>query len=91
MKFLPDAGTHWRYKIKKIDLTGPVCKEQNKIPIFINATSSHANFMKFCRIVTIDVRNIPWKFQIDISKIGYFTEQSVKWRQMLVCKIQNGP
>ena len=29
------------------------------------------------------------KFQIDILKIGYFTEQSEKWRQMLVFKIQN--
>ena len=72
-------------KSKKIfDITGPVCKLQTKIPkipIFRNATSRHANFMKFCRIVTIDVRNKPWKFQIDISKIGYFTEQSVKCRK----------
>ena len=59
-------------------------------PVFGNETSRHAIFTKFCRIVTIDVRNKPWKFQIDNSKIGYFTEQSVKWRQMLVCKIQNG-
>ena len=30
------------------------------------------------------------KFQIDIPKIVYFTEQSLKWRQKLVGKIQNG-
>ena len=69
---------------KKYAITLLVCKLQTKIPknpIFRNATSRHANFMKFCRIVTIDVRNKPWKFQIDISKIGYFTEQSVKCRK----------
>ena len=55
---------------------------------FGNAFSRHANFTKFCTIVTIDVRNKPRKFQIDISKIGYFTEQSVKLRQVLVCKLQ---
>ena len=31
--------------------------------------------------INIDVRNKPWKFQIDILKMGYFTEQSVKWHQ----------
>ena len=51
-----------------------------------NATSGHASFTKFCMIINTDVRNQPWKFQIEILKIGYFTEQSVKWRQMLVCK-----
>ena len=73
--------------------TGPFSKLQTKIPkisIFENAFSRHANLTQFCRIVHIDVRNTPWQFQIDISKIDYFTEQSVKWRQMLVCKIQNG-
>ena len=66
-----------RHKIKKIKITGLICKVQTKIPknpIFRNATSRHANFTKFCKIVTIDLRNKPWKFQIDISKIGYFTE-----------------
>ena len=44
------------------DITGPVCKLQTKIPKipnFGNATSRHANFTKFCRIVHIDVRNDP--------------------------------
>ena len=72
-------------KSKKIfDITGPVCKLQTKIPkipIFGNATSRHANLTKFCRNINIDVRNKPWKFQIDISKIGYFTEHSVKCRK----------
>ena len=65
---------------KIFDITWLVCKLQTKIPknpIFRNETSRHTNFTKFCRIVTIDVRNEPWKFQIDISKIGYSTEQSV--------------
>ena len=83
-----------RHEIRNFfDITWLVCKLQTKIPknpIFRNATSRNANFTKFCRIVTIDVRNKPWQFQIDISKIGYLTEQFVKWRQMLVCKIQNG-
>ena len=74
-----------RHEIKKFfDITGPVCKLQTKIPkipIFGNATSRHANLTKFCRNINIDVRNKPWKFQIDISKIGYFTEHSVKCRK----------
>ena len=62
MKFLPDVGIYKeaRNQKKKFDITGPVCKLQNKIqkiPIFRNATSRHANFTKFCRIVHIDVRN----------------------------------
>ena len=32
---------------------------------------------KFCSIIDIDVRDWSWKFQIEISKVGYFTEQSV--------------
>ena len=55
-------------------ITGPVCKLQTKIPknpIFENATSRHAKFTKFYKIVTIDVKNEPWKFKSDISKIGY--------------------
>ena len=43
---------------KDFDITWLVCKLQTKIPkisISRNATSRHANFTKFCRIVTIDV------------------------------------
>ena len=47
------------------------------------------NFMKFCRIINIDFRDWPWKIQIDILKITYSTEQTVKLRKMLLCKIQN--
>ena len=83
-----------RHEIKKIfDRTCLVCKLQTKIPkdpIFGNATSRHANLTKFCRIVAIDVRNESWKFQIDISKIGYLTEQSVECRKKLICKMQKG-
>ena len=61
-----------------------------QIFVLIIIKNGHANFKKFCRIATIDVRNEPWNFQTDILKIGYFAEQSVKWRQKLICKIQNG-
>ena len=64
--------------------------QKRSICNFWNATFGHASFTKFCRIINIDVRNYTWKFQIDSSKIGFFTEQSAKWRQMLVSKIQNG-
>ena len=94
MKFLPHVGTHKEVQIRKIfDISDLICKLQTKIPkipIFGNAISRHANFTNFCRIVHIDVRNKSWKFHIEISKINYFTEQSVKWGKNLVCKIQNG-
>ena len=61
MKFLLDVGIYKEARNqKKFDITGPVCKLQNKIPkilIFRNATSRHANFTKLCRIVNIDIRN----------------------------------
>ena len=95
MKFLPDVGNHKEARNqKKIDITGLVCTLQTKIPkipIFENATFRHANLTTFCRNINMDVRNKPRKFQIDISKIGYFTEDSVRCRKKLVCKIQNGP
>ena len=59
-------------------MSGLVCKVQTKIPkipIFENTFSRHANLTIIRRNINIDVRNEPWKFQIDISKIGYFTEQ----------------
>ena len=64
MKFLPDVGIHTEARNQKFffDITGPVCKLQNKIPkisILENATSRHANYTKFCRIINIDVRNKP--------------------------------
>ena len=42
---------------------------------------------KFCRIVNIDVRNKPWKFQINISKIGYFimARPESRFYENLVC------
>ena len=61
MKFLPQVSIHKEAQIKKFfDITGLVCKLQNKIlkiSIFGNATSRHANFMKFGRIINVDVRN----------------------------------
>ena len=67
LKFLPDIGTHQEALNKK---TGPVFQLQTKFPK--NPIVRHANFTKFCRIITIEVRNEFWKFQINISKIGYF-------------------
>ena len=63
-----------------------------------NATSGHANFTKFCRI--INIQKLTQKI-LELSiltseinhvnfNIGYFTEQFVKWCKILVCKIQNG-
>ena len=76
MKFLPYVGTQIEAQNnKRIDISDLACRLQTKIPrisIFGNATSRHDNLTKFCRNINIDVRNEPWKFQIDISKIGYF-------------------
>ena len=53
------------HKVRKFfGITWLVCKLQTKILknlIFWNATSRRANFTKFCKVVTIDVRNKPWK------------------------------
>ena len=80
MKFLPEVKLSEDARNKNFFL-----KLQTKIPknlIFGNAISRHTNFTKFYRIVTIDVRNKPYKFQIDISKIDYFAEHSVKCRSV---------
>ena len=66
---------------KKIDITHSVCNLQTKYwenPIFGNAASSDQNFTKFCKDIDFDVRKQPWKFQIDISKIDYFADRSLK-------------
>ena len=44
--------------------------------------------MKFCSIINIDVKNYPSKIQVEILKIAYSTEQSVRLRKMLLCKIE---
>ena len=64
MNFLPNVDIHKEARNKKnvFDMSGLVCALQTKIPktsIFGNATSRHAHFTKFCRIVIIDVRNEP--------------------------------
>ena len=74
---------------KCFDISCLLCKLKNKIPkitIFENTTSRHANITKFDSFVHIDVRNKSWKFQIHISKIGYFTDESVKCRKKLEVK-----
>ena len=66
------------------DLSHSVCNLQNKNyekPNFGNLTYRHQNFAKFCTDIHFDIKKKPWKFRIDISKIGNFTEQSVKCRK----------
>ena len=61
IKFSLDFVTYMEVQNQqKFDIDGPVCKLQTKIlkePIFGNASSRHANFTRFCRTITIDVRN----------------------------------
>ena len=68
-----------KYEIKKYwhDWSELKITDQNtgKITIYGNSTFRRTNFKKFCRI---DVRKWTWIFQNDISKIGHFTEQSIK-------------
>ena len=61
MKFVPDVGIYKEARnLKKyMDITVSVCKLQTKLQIFGSATSRHASFIKFRRIVHIDVRNKP--------------------------------
>ena len=63
MKFLSHSGTYKEAQNQRnFDISDLVYELQTKTPktpIFRNATSRHANFMKFCKIVTIDVRNKP--------------------------------
>ena len=93
MKFLPDVKLNEvALNQREIYISWLVFKSQTKILknlIFRNTTSSHANFTTFCRILNIDLRNNPWKIQIDILQIAYSIEQSVDWHKMLVYKIQN--
>ena len=49
-----------------------------KASIFENTTSRHNDFTKFCRIIDNCIRNQSLKFQVDILKIGYFTERFIK-------------
>ena len=72
----------WRHEItKKFDITDSVCNLQTKNwenLIFRYPASSDQNFAKFCKVIHLDVRKQSWKFQIDISKIDYFTGRPLK-------------
>ena len=57
----------------KFDIIGMVCKLQ------VDKVQNHTKSLISGNAIS---RN-------DILKIGYFTEQSVQWRQIKVCKIQN--
>ena len=63
MKFLPDVSIYKEAQNQKMfyEITFPVCELQTEIKktILENATSRLAYLTKFCRIVTIDVRNEP--------------------------------
>ena len=66
-KFYQNSSSVRRHEIrKKFERTWLVCKLQTKIPknqIFRKAYFRHSNITKFCRIVTIDVRNNPQNFR----------------------------
>ena len=47
-------------------------------PIFGNPTSSDQNLTQFCKDIDFDVKKQPLKFQIDILKIDYSINQSLK-------------
>ena len=56
-----------------------------------NVTSSYGNSTKLCAVINIIIRNSPYNFRIDISKIDHSRDQfvkcwSVKYRP--VCKMQ---
>ena len=56
MKILPDVGI--QKETRNFIITGLVCELQTEIrknPIFGNATSKSANFMKVCGVVDINV------------------------------------
>ena len=91
MKFLPDVGIHTKPKTN-FEIICLVCHRPKSLkPDFGYATSKHTNFMKFCRIIKIDIKNWSWKFKIDISKVGYLRnnlwnatkrglQRSIKWK-----------
>ena len=57
----------------------------------LHAHSGDGNFAQFCKIINIDIRKLPKKFQIYISKIDNFTDQSVNCRSAKYrtgCKVQ---
>ena len=84
--FYQMSSTIGRHEIQNnFDITHLICKLQvrkfkKRLDCLLsgNETYEHVSFTKFCRIINIDVKNQPWKFQIDILQIGYITEQSVK-------------
>ena len=81
MNFLPDVGNKEAQNKIKIDITGPVCLG--------NATSWHAKFTKFCRIVTTERQKSTLKISDKYLKVWLLYRRIC--RKNLVCKIQNGP
>ena len=85
MAYLPDVGIYKRALYKKADIT-LVCRLQNKLQIrkkrFLEIqlrTMLTSKRFAGLSILTSD--------QIDISKIRYFIELSVKCRKKLVCSV----
>ena len=81
----------WRHKIQKLfGITHLICtmgqqrqKTPNSLSSFGNATSEHKISQTFAGLILTSEINP--KNLIDILKIGYFTEQSIQWRQILFC------
>ena len=79
VKFLPDV------KLKIFDILGLVWESWvNKVQKRTNSLFP-GNATSRLHKVLQDYQYWRQKFQIVILKIGYFTEQSIKWHQMLGC------
>ena len=54
--------------------------ENAQIAVSRSVTSRYLNLTQFCTIVHIGIRNGSKKIQIEILKIDFFTDQSVKFQ-----------
>ena len=81
MKYYEMSSLIWRREItKNFDLAHSDCNVQTKNwenPIFRNAISRDQNLTKFYNDIHFAIRKQPWKFQIYISNIRYFTDRSL--------------
>ena len=90
MKCLPKVVIHKEVQNQKnLDISDLVCKLKTKFPKILKFKNC-ANFTKFFKIVTIDVKKLILRILNRYLQIYYFTGQTVKCRRKLVCIIQNG-
>ena len=80
------GGTKSRVFFDITDLDFQLQTKVPKNPIIKISISRYVNFTKYCSFIIIDVKNKFGIFQIDNSTISYFTEQTVKCCNNLVCK-----